>query len=192
MLEIYSSKTIYLAGTLIPLIVSNILHMIVVKKNWLSILNFPINEGWFGKNKTYRGFIVLPLVNGILYTILNWSESYSVSKLNTVINHNFSINNPTLFLFIIGGIYGLFYVIFELPNSFIKRRLGIEAGEYSQKYRFFFKLIDKTDSAFGLTLFYGYLNHFNIHLMIEFLLIAVVLHVVLSLILVAAKIKKSF
>jgi len=32
MLEIYSSKTIYLAGTLIPLIVSNILHMIVVKK----------------------------------------------------------------------------------------------------------------------------------------------------------------
>lgn len=32
MLEIYSSKTIYLAVTLIPLIISNILHMIVVKK----------------------------------------------------------------------------------------------------------------------------------------------------------------
>lgn len=154
-------------------------------------MNFPINEGWFGKNKTCRGFIVLPLLNAILYTILNWSESYSPSELNTVINHNFSINNPTLFLLIIGGIYGLFYVIFELPNSFMKRRLGIEAGEYSQKYRFFFKLIDKTDSAFGLTLFYGYLNHFNIQLMIEFFIIAVVLHVVLSLILVATNIKKS-
>ena len=67
MLDIYSSKTIYLAGTLIPLIISNILHMIVVKKKWLSILNYPINDGWFGKNKTYLGFFVLPLLNALLY-----------------------------------------------------------------------------------------------------------------------------
>lgn len=198
MLEIFSPKNIFFGVTIIPLIISNILHMMVVKKNYLAFLNLPIHERLFGKNKTYRGFIVVPFINGILYTILNWPGGLLMSSLNPDLNHTLSVRtsilnfDSILLLFLIGTIYGIFYVGFELPNSFIKRRLGIKAGENSQKNHLFFKLIDKTDSAFGLSLFYGYLNDFNFILMIKFFFIAAFLHVVLSVMLVAAKIKKSF
>ncbi len=194
MFKIDSFQNIFLWGAIIPLILSNILHMLVVKKNYLNFLNFPIHEKWFGENKTYRGFLIVPILNGLLFMILNWPGGL----LRSTSTQNFSIQNSLLnldsiyVLFLIGFIFGIFYVSFELPNSLIKRSLGIKAGESSQRGQLFFKALDKTDSAFGLSLFFGYLNNFNLQLMLTFFVIAVFLHVILSLLLVALKIKKKF
>ena len=46
----------------VPLVFGGILQMIVVKKVILSYFKKPIHHRWFGLNKTWRGFIIMPLV----------------------------------------------------------------------------------------------------------------------------------
>ena len=190
---------ILIIGGLIPLIVSNVLHMVLVKKNGLSSLCIPLNSTLFGPNKTLRGFLFVPFVNGILYLVVNWPGGWLLSGLSSEYYLQQEINigdinflNLLLMQASIGAVYGLFYMLFELPNSWIKRRMGIASGESSTRFRWFFTLLDKTDSAIGVSLFFGFLNDFNIEMMLQFFLCASSLHFGISGLLVLSKIKKSF
>ena len=190
---------ILIIGGLIPLIVSNVLHMVLVKKNGLSSLCIPLNSTLFGPNKTLRGFLFVPFVNGILYLVVNWPGGWLLSGLSSEYYLQQEINigdinflNLLLMQASIGAVYGLFYMLFELPNSWIKRRMGIASGESSTRFRWFFTLLDKTDSAIGVSLFFGFLNDFNIEMMIQFFICASSLHFGISGLLVLSKIKKSF
>ncbi len=190
---------IFIIGGLIPLIVSNVLHMVLVKKNGLKSLCIPLNSTLFGPNKTLRGFLFVPFVNGILYLVVNWPGGWLLSGLSPEYYLQQEINigdinflNLLLMQESIGAVYGLFYMLFELPNSWIKRRMGIASGESSTRFRWFFTLLDKTDSAIGVSLFFGFLNDFNIEMMLQFFLCASSLHFGISGLLVLSKIKKSF
>ena len=190
---------IFIIGGLIPLIVSNVLHMVLVKKNGLNSLCIPLNSTLFGPNKTLRGFLFVPFVNGILYLVVNWPGGWLLSGLSSEYYLQQEINigdinflNLLLMQASIGAVYGLFYMLFELPNSWIKRRMGIASGESSTRFRWFFTLLDKTDSAIGVSLFFGFLNDFNIEMMLQFFLCASSLHFGISGLLVLSKIKKSF
>ena len=190
---------IFIIGGLIPLIVSNVLHMVLVKKNGLTSLCIPLNSTLFGPNKTLRGFLFVPFVNGILYLVVNWPGGWLLSVLSSEYYLQQEINigdinflNLLLMQESIGAVYGLFYMLFELPNSWIKRRMGIASGESSTRFRWFFTLLDKTDSAIGVSLFFGFLNDFNIEMMLQFFLCASSLHFGISGLLVLSKIKKSF
>ena len=190
---------IFIIGGLIPLIVSNVLHMVLVKKNGLNSLCIPLNSTLFGPNKTLRGFLFVPFVNGILYLVVNWPGGWLLSGLSPESYLQQEINigdinflNLLLMQVSIGAVYGLFYMLFELPNSWIKRRMGIASGESSTRFRWFFTLLDKTDSAIGVSLFFGFLNDFNIEMMLQFFLCASSLHFGISGLLVLSKIKKSF
>ena len=190
---------IFIIGGLIPLIVSNVLHMVLVKKNGLTSLCIPLNSTLFGPNKTLRGFLFVPFVNGILYLVVNWPGGWLLSGLSSEYYLQQEINigdinflNLLLMQESIGAVYGLFYMLFELPNSWIKRRMGIASGESSTRFRWFFTLLDKTDSAIGVSLFFGFLNDFNIEMMLQFFLCASSLHFGISGLLVLSKIKKSF
>ena len=190
---------IFIIGGLIPLIVSNVLHMVLVKKNGLTSLCIPLNSTLFGPNKTLRGFLFVPFVNGILYLVVNWPSGWLLSGLSPEYYLQQEINigdinflNLLLMQASIGAVYGLFYMLFELPNSWIKRRMGIASGESSTRFRWFFTLLDKTDSAIGVSLFFGFLNDFNIEMMLQFFLCASSLHFGISGLLVLSKIKKSF
>ena len=190
---------IFIIGGLIPLIVSNVLHMVLVKKNGLTSLCIPLNSTLFGPNKTLRGFLFVPFVNGILYLVVNWPGGWLLSGLSSEYYLQQEINigdinflNLLLMQASIGAVYGLFYMLFELPNSWIKRRMGIASGESSTRFRWFFTLLDKTDSAIGVSLFFGFLNDFNIEMMLQFFLCASSLHFGISGLLVLSKNKKSF
>ena len=190
---------ILIIGGLIPLIVSNVLHMVLVKKNGLTSLCIPLNSTLFGPNKTLRGFLFVPFVNGILYLVVNWPGGWLLSGLSPEYYLQQEINigdinflNLLLMQASIGAVYGLFYMLFELPNSWIKRRMGIASGESSTRFRWFFTLLDKTDSAIGVSLFFGFLNDFNIEMMLQFFICASSLHFGISGLLVLSKIKKSF
>lgn len=190
---------IFIIGGLIPLIVSNVLHMVLVKKNGLNSLCIPLNSTLFGPNKTLRGFLFVPFVNGILYLVVNWPGGWLLSGLSPEYYLQQEINigdinflNTLLMQASIGAVYGLFYMLFELPNSWIKRRMGIASGESSTRFRWFFTLLDKTDSAIGVSLFFGFLNDFNIEMMLQFFICASSLHFGISGLLVLSKIKKSF
>lgn len=190
---------IFIIGGLAPLIVSNVLHMVLVKKNGLTSLCIPLNSTLFGPNKTLRGFLFVPFVNGILYLVVNWPSGWLLSGLSPEYYLQQEINigdinslNLLLMQVSIGAVYGLFYMLFELPNSWIKRRMGIASGESSTRFRWFFTLLDKTDSAIGVSLFFGFLNDFNIEMMLQFFICASSLHFGISGLLVLSKIKKSF
>ena len=199
MSSISHDQIILIIGGLIPLIVSNVLHMVLVKKNGLTSLCIPLNSTLFGPNKTLRGFLFVPFVNGILYLVVNWPGGWLLSGLSSEYYLQQEINigdinflNLLLMQASIGAVYGLFYMLFELPNSWIKRRMGIASGESSTRFRWFFTLLDKTDSAIGVSLFFGFLNDFNIEMMLQFFICASSLHFGISGLLVLSKIKKSF
>ncbi len=166
---------IYLQVALMPLIITNILHMVAVKLHFFKFLNIPINTKAFGENKTWRGVIFVSLVN----TIFTISADYLFDV---------NIEHPVL----LGFLLGLAYVISELPNSFIKRKKKIPAGGQHNKNKIIFVLFDKTDSAFGVSLVYYLLGYASIKIAIIIFLINIFFHIAFSLILVKTGIKKSF
>jgi phosphatidylserine synthase len=131
----------------IPVVIGGVLHMVVVKRNYLSALVIPIHEGWFGANKTWRGLFVVPLLTafgGLCMMPLEWllTQAIGISLLS---QWNLAL---------LGFIAGVGYVLAELPNSFFKRRIGIKAGVVPEDKKYWFIALDQLDSALGVAIAY--------------------------------------
>jgi hypothetical protein len=142
-----------------------------VKYNKLSALNVAIQENILGANKTWRGFIFVPITNAFLLFLLS-------------LILGLPLQHPAA----LGFLLGLMYVLFELPNSFIKRRFGIKPGEKSGLLFFIF---DKTDSALGVCLFYFLSGHIDLFSACNLFLVCSLTHITISQLLVILKIKKT-
>lgn len=166
----------YLLHILLPLILSNTVHMLLVKKQWIPALAIPVSQQFFGANKTWRAFFILPILNAVLTMLLD--GVYPVLGLN--------------YAFLAGFMLGLIYLLFELPNSYLKRRHGIAPGAAAKKNAHWWMLLDKSDSAFGVSLLSVAL--FPIRWIDGFILFAVsvMVHVFFSYLLLKLGIKKSF
>lgn len=160
---------------MVPLIISNSLHMVVVKKQWFKELDIPVSTKLFGKNKTWRGFAFLTICNGFLLYLLN-------------IIWGFEIENS----FALGAIFGFAYLLFELPNSYMKRKLGVAPGGQHLRYKYLFWWIDKSDSVIGLSFVYHLLGYISAKEALLLYIISSLTHMLTSKLLVLLKIKKSF
>ncbi len=163
----------HLIRLVVPLVFSNILHMIVIRMGWLPELARPVSTALFGAHKTWRGFILLPILNAIAVALFSYRSPFW----------------PSLFL---GAVLGLAYLLFELPNSYLKRRMGIAPGQAASRNRYLFMLLDKTDSAFGVTLAYYLLTDITLPEAGMIFLIGSMAHILFSLLLVSLRIKRSF
>jgi hypothetical protein len=152
-----------------PLIASNILHMFVVKFDLWPKLKVPIQHGLFGPNKTYRGLLFVSLATGILAML----ASMDLRRIA------------------IGSILGFTYIIFELPNSYLKRSLGIGAGEKSKKHRILFTILDKTDSCLGVCAVYSLFYQKDLLFFFSLFFCSIGLHFIFSYSLVLMGVKKS-
>ena len=123
----------------IPVIFGGAIHMIVVRYDLLSFLKIPIFTALFGQNKTWRGFVVMPVGSAAGFLVLNAVLATDAS--------NLTVNFSQYSFLVSGFIIGLAYVLAELPNSFIKRRLGIAPGEVPQRNARLFILADQLDSG---------------------------------------------
>ncbi len=166
----------YLFHIFIPMILSNVIHIVMVKKRICASLAIPIARTWFGENKTWRGMIILPLLNGVLFWIVNM-----VMPLFGQIQALFY-----------GGILGLTYMIFELPNSWFKRKMGIGAGQKAEKNAWSFMLLDKMDSAIGVSLASKIIFDLTWMEALKLFGLAVLIHVFFSWLLVTTGVKKRF
>ena len=162
----------------LPLVVGNVLHMIIVKRNWFKSVAFPISRKIFGDTKTYRGVIVLPMLTGIF------------ALLSSACFGPFTIS--VAYDAFVGFGLGFAYILAELPNSFIKRRLGIATGAQSKKYKYVQYFTDKADSLIGVLTFYFLATNFSFYTILILFCIGLVIHVNISLLLVVIKIKKKF
>jgi CDP-diacylglycerol--serine O-phosphatidyltransferase len=124
----------------VPIVVGGIVHMLAVTRGWLNRVARPVCTPLFGANKTWRGFVLVPL-----FTAIGAPLSIPLAQLMP------ATELPTelyswLWIAVIGG---LGYVLAELPNSFCKRRLGVAPGESSTRYKTLFMLGDQLDSGIG-------------------------------------------
>lgn len=161
----------------IPMIAANVLHMFVVKKNLFRAWAKPIASKQLGVNKTWRAFIVLPLFTGF-FTWLSGSffKPYELSSFE---------------LWFLGLGLGFCYLLFELPNSFLKRRMGIPSGQRSRSYPQLQLLVDKSDSLIGILLFYGWYFSLGLSHLLSLFLVSLLLHYSISYLLVLLKIKEA-
>jgi hypothetical protein len=165
----------HLSIVLLPLILTSTIHMILVKYKILELLNKPIWNYGFGTNKTLRGLLLVPIINALIVGIISCFVEISFIS-------------P----FLLGYLLGIAYLLAELPNSFLKRRLGIGSGISGTRYKYLFYVLDKTDSSFGVTLSYSLLAGLNFNMGIKLFLANSIMHTVVAFILIKLKIKKGF
>lgn len=127
----------------IPIIIGGVLHMLAVTKDWLPALRQPVCERWFGANKTWRGFLLMPLLTA--------AGAICLMPVEAGLGDAAMLGPLPL---VTGIIAGLGYTLAELPNSFIKRRLGIAPGAVPETHRQLFIMTDQIDSGIGVALAY--------------------------------------
>ena len=131
----------------IPVVIGGVLHMVIVKRNYLNTLVIPVHEGWFGANKTWRGMVVVPLLTalgGLSMFPIEWLL-HKMIGMSLLSQWNLGY---------LGLIAGIGYVLAELPNSFFKRRIGVQAGEVPEDKKYWFIALDQLDSALGVAIAY--------------------------------------
>ncbi|MFY0639974.1 MAG: CDP-archaeol synthase [Bermanella sp.] len=131
----------------IPVVIGGVLHMMMVSGNHLSVLAAPIHKQWFGANKTWRGVIAVPTL-----TALGGVCLYPLSEIIEGLFGQMLLAN-TNFVWL-GFVAGVGYILGELPNSFFKRRIGIQAGQVPEDKKYWFIALDQLDSAIGVAIAY--------------------------------------
>ncbi|MGJ6981437.1 CDP-archaeol synthase [Aestuariimicrobium soli] len=191
--QIYASLT--------PAILAAVVNMVWVRNPWLRRLG-PIDGGatlpdgrrLFGDNKTWNGLIgvtVLGILAGLLW---GWIGHLGPGPANAIGRHNLFLldHAPTAgWTALTGGLLGLAYGLFELPNSFLKRRLDIRPGHTADtRHSWLFVVLDQIDSVVGCAIVLALLAPVSVALFVGIIVVGGVTHLLLNLVLYAVKLRK--
>lgn len=184
--------------TLIPTIIAGIMNMIWCKSSILKKIQTPIDGGKyfmdekriFGDNKTWKGILGYLIFN-IIASIF-WGIICNFANLN---NYNFfyvQYENTFTYNLLIGLLLGTAYSIFELPNSFLKRRLGIEPGKTTTGFKkIFFIILDQADSIFGIALVVWLFYPIGIKIYLLFIVLGTITHLLINMMLYFLHLRKN-
>ena len=154
--------------TMFPVILAGVFNMLLLKIPFLKSYCRPIDGGknWtdgkriFGDSKSVLGFWLMTLLGGFME--LFWGILLQgLGETKRSLLYLYFENAPGL-NFLIGMLFGFLYMLFELPNSFIKRRLSVSASEQGDRRRglkLIFFILDQIDSMLGIMLCLGILVH---------------------------------
>ena len=184
-------------ATLVSTIFAGIVNSIWCKSK-IKFLKQPIDAGKnftdgkriFGDNKTWKGFIGYIVFNmifavffGALFSLVNLNQ-YSFIYQNHV--------NAPLFNLWLGALIGFAYALFELPNSFLKRRLGIKPGKNPKGWKkWFFIFLDQADSIFGVCLVVCLFYSMPIWFYLLYVLVGAVTHIIINMLLYFVGLRKN-
>ncbi len=182
--------------TMTPVIMAGVMNMLFCKTRLYKRLSFPIDgeiilwdkKRLFGENKTWGGFLGMIVSNAI--SQLLWGFVCLLFPGLCYI-YAFYPNTPLVNL-IAGALIGFSYVLFELPNSFIKRRLDIPCGKTVKgvKGGIFF-VIDQIDSLFGVGLVFALLYPMPLWQYFLYILMGAIIHIGVNLILYKTGIRRN-
>lgn len=169
---------------IIPVFLAGLTFIILLKKysdTWPTCpldMNKEYNgKRIFGKNKTLRGPVIMGFFTGFYGLIL--SLFFGIQA------------NSGLFLSYM--FVGIAYSAGELPNSFVKRQLGIPPGELSDdptKSKIF-KLTDNFDSLLSCGIMYALLFNFSLLTILVSIMIGGLLHFFTDKLMILLGIKKK-
>ena len=182
---------LFLTGLLftIPLIVSGILHMVAVRTNVLPALKRPISQPIFGPNKTWRGVVLMPIFTILGVFLARLTEPAFGSHLIAFLGPSRAGESVASGV-VLGAVLGLAYVLAELPNSLMKRRLGIAPGMTPERGRVLFVLVDQADSAIGCAIAYLALLRIPILLVLLLCVLGPGVHLAVNLLLFLLGLRK--
>jgi CDP-2,3-bis-(O-geranylgeranyl)-sn-glycerol synthase len=115
-------------------------NMAPVLLKWIPFFDKPIHKKKFGKNKTWRGLVVAPLVGGLIFFLQKLIYSTGFTKLALIDYSGFSV--------LLGFLLGSGAILGDLMKSYFKRKRKIKAGK---PWPFW----DQLDFVFGALLFGG-------------------------------------
>ena len=185
--------------SLAPSIFSGIMNMIWCKAPVFLSLNKPIDSyktlpdsrRIFGDNKTWKGFVGY-IQWSCLFTVL-WGAVCSTSSFLT--SHNYlyvNYENRFFYNIAIGASLGLAYSLFELPNSFLKRRLGIDPGLSTKgSTRVFFVFLDQADSIIGCVLVLSFVYKMSAGLYLLYVMVGSITHILINIMLYFFKMRRN-
>lgn len=185
--------------SLMPVIFTGILNMIWCKMPVLKTLNQPIDKGKslkdgnriLGSNKTWKGFvgyIIFAVICTVIWGVISKNSSYLSQNNYFYVHHE----NRVLYNFVIGALLGLAYALFELPNSFIKRRFGIEEGKPANGIsKYFFVFLDQADSILGCVLVLCLVYKMTVLAYFGYVLIGAATHIVINILLYFVHLRKN-
>jgi len=179
-----------LALIILPVLLSGLTFICYLKWNKIALLNIPLDMGLkingkrvFGENKTIKG----PVLMGIFTSVYG----YIIFKLvNNIQIENIGSSNLILALALIGASYSLG----ELPNSFIKRQMGISPGAIPTKTfpKYFFRIIDTFDSLITVGLLYYIFFRFSGFSIISAVLVGGGIHLITDNLMMRLGLKGKF
>lgn len=185
--------------TLLSVILAGILNMIFCKSAVMNFANKPMDGGkylrdgkrLFGANKTWKGFFGMILFGILSQVIVGWLSRYSSSM--EQLNLFYQVEPNTLRTnTVIGFWLGLAYVVFELPNSWLKRRLNIAPGRTAKDAaKWWFVVIDQIDSLFGCALVVASFVSISLGHYLAFVGLGGVTHIVINQLLYQLKLRRN-
>ena len=192
-------RILIMYATLMPVVIAGAANMLFTKTQLYRSHCAPIDGGKnfsdgkriFGDNKTWAGFfgmIAATALAQIMWGLLT-ASSGAIGSRNELYQ---SFDNSLLFNAIAGAMFGLAYVLCELPNSFIKRRIGIQPGKTTSGLRgAAFFIIDQIDSLLGVVLILAIIAGLTVPQYIQYIILGALTHIALNAALYALRIRKN-
>jgi CDP-diglyceride synthetase len=192
----YVASLFYL---MLPIVLAGVSNMLYVKLPLHRALSAPMDgrrilkdgKRLFGDNKTWKGFLGMIFLSSFWFSLqaalaaaFPWAKNLSLVPFESL---PWPLLPP-----LCGGVWGLGYALFELPNSFMKRRLGIEPGTNLTGPRgILFSVIDQADSVVGcLAALYAFFRY-DLRTGLLLLVIGVAVHYTLNVGLYFTRLKKQ-
>lgn len=184
--------------TLLGPILAGILNSVWCRSKAMKCLQIPMDGGKnfadsrriFGDNKTWKGFlgyIVLNMICMVLWGTVCRGTGIEAYNLFYQGAENTFGNN-----LVIGLLLGLAYGLFELPNSFVKRRLGIVPGKsINGCLKAFFVFFDQADSVFGCVLVVCLYAPMSVGFYFLYVVVGAVTHIVINMLLYVMRLRKN-
>lgn len=185
-------------ATLAPVIFAGVLNMVWVKLPLARGLARPIDGGrsaadgrrLLGDNKTWKGLVGMVWLGALSGAL--WGIAVSGTAVEPFDLFYARQPNTLLFSAATGSLQGLAYALFELPNSFLKRRVGVTPGKRHEGGRaILFVILDQVDSVIGCALLVPLFAPVGVGFVLAATLLGGVTHVVLNLLLFAVHLRKN-
>lgn len=184
--------------TLAPTVIAGVINSVFCKLPVMKSLSRPLDGGRclrdgkriFGDNKTWKGIAGYFILN-VLFSVI-WGLICSAGSMESLNYFYLGHENTIPLNILIGFLLGAGYSLFELPNSFIKRRLDITPGKtINGPARVFFIFLDQADSVFGCALVIWIFYDLGILLYLGFVLVGALTHILINMLLYFLKLRKN-
>ncbi len=188
---------LFMYATLGSAVLAGIVNSIWCKSK-VDFLKKPIDAGKnffdgrriFGDNKTWKGLVGYVFFNIIAAVVFGWIFNlFSINQYSYIYQNH---TNDFLFNVGLGALIGFVYAVFELPNSFLKRRLDIKPGKSADGWKkVFFTFLDQADSVFGLCLVVCFFHPMSVGFYLLYVLVGSLTHILINILLYFIGLRKN-